>query len=73
MRSLVASDEVFDGFMRDWCQEHKFQSVTSAMMFDFFLSKFPDLVRATGAHHHHSAAACQLARQPHTVTVVLPG
>jgi len=43
LRSLVPSDEVFDAFMRDWCQGHKFQSVTAEMMIEFFLSKFPDL------------------------------
>lgn len=45
LRSLVPSDEAFDGFMREWCQGHKFQSVTSDMMFACFLAKFPDLVR----------------------------
>jgi len=45
LRSLVGSDDEFDAFMREWSQGHKFQCVTSTMMFNFFFKKFPHLVR----------------------------
>ena len=43
LRSLVASDDVFDNWMKTYVHDFQFQSIMAEEMFDHFLASFPQL------------------------------
>ena len=43
LRSLVASDDVFDNWIRKYVKDFAFQSIMAEQMYDHFLGYFPQL------------------------------
>ncbi|KAI9907674.1 hypothetical protein PsorP6_002960 [Peronosclerospora sorghi] len=48
LRSIVGSDQVFDDFLKQYCREYRFQSISAETMIAFFLKSFPELANSSG-------------------------